>query len=108
MDLTFDYVLMFKPGDEDENPISPTETALNLIALAWSLGPTMAVVWDYDLKEWTFQPRVAAAVLYAHPERHRTKRVERSIAELQVQNFATKALPTQEELTAICRAGRPA
>ena len=25
----------------------------------------MAVVWDYETQEWTFQPGVAAAVLYA-------------------------------------------
>jgi hypothetical protein len=105
--LTFGYILMFKPGYEDENPIGPTEAPLNLIMVARSTGPTMAVVWDYETQEWTFQPGVAAAVLYANPERHRTRRVDRETAEREVTRFATKPLPTEEELTAICRAGRP-
>ena len=106
--LTFGYILMFKPGYEDENPIGPTEAPLNLIAVALTSGPNQAVVWDHQTAEWTFQPGVAAAVLYAHPERHRTRVVDRATAEREVTRFATKPLPTEEELTAICRAGRPA
>ena len=105
--LTFGYNLMFKPGDEDENPIGPTEAPLNLIAVARTSGPNQAVVWDYPTEQWTFQPGMAAAVLYANPERHRTRHVDRATAEREVMRFATKPLPTEEELTAICRAGRP-
>jgi hypothetical protein len=106
--LTFRYSLMYKAGDLERRPIGPTEAPVNLIAVARTTGPTMAVIWEYPTKTWAFRPDVAAAVLYANPERHRTRLVDRTTAEREALRFATTPLPTEEELTAICRAGRPA
>lgn len=103
--LAFGYNLTYEPRWVDENPISPTEAPLNPIAVARTSGPNQAVVWDYDEKDWTFQPGVAAAVLYANPEEHRTRHVDRATAEREVMRFAMRPLPSEEELTAICRAG---
>ena len=101
--LTFRYSLMYKSGDLEDNPIGPTEPPVNVIMVASSTGPTQAVIWDYPTKTWTFRPDVAAAVLYANPERHRTRLVDRATAETEAPKFATKPLPTEEELTDICR-----
>jgi hypothetical protein len=106
--LTFGYRLMYEPGDRDENPIGPAEAPLNLMAVAVSTGPLLAVVWDWPTETWTFQPDVAAAILYRNPDDHRTRRVDRTTAEREALRFATTPLPTEQQLTEICRAGRPA
>jgi hypothetical protein len=106
--LTFRYSLMYKSGDLQDWPIGETEAPVNVIVVAQTTGPTMAVTWEYYTKAWKFRPDVAAAVLYANPERHRTRLTDRVTAEREATRFATRPLPTEEELTAICRAGRPA
>ena len=105
--LTFRYSLMYKAGDLEERPIGPTEAPLNVIAVARTTGPTLAVIWDYPTKTWKFGADVAAAVLYANPERHRTRLVDRATAEREAPRFATTPLPTEQQLTEICRAARP-
>jgi hypothetical protein len=105
--LTFEYSLMYKAGDLEENPIGPTEAPVNLIAVAHTTGPALAVVWDYPTKTWKFGADVAAAVLWANPERHRTRQVDRTTAEREALRFATRTLPTEQQLTEICRAARP-
>ena len=105
--LTFGYSLMYRSGDLEEEPIRPTEAPVNLFAVAHTTGPALAVVWDYPTKTWKFGADVAAAVLWANPERHRTRQVDRTTAEREALKFATTPLPTEEQLTEICRAARP-
>lgn len=106
--LTFRYSLMYRAGDLDLEPIEATEAPLNLFAVARTTGPTMAVIWDYSTETWVFGAEEAAAVLYANRERHRTRLVDRATAEREAPRFATIPLPTEEQLTEICRAARPA
>ncbi|WP_431884197.1 hypothetical protein [Micromonospora gifhornensis] len=94
--LTFGYFLLRRPDD-------PTGPPVNLIAEAESSGPTQAVIWDRPTGAWTFRPDVAAAILWANPERHEIERVDRATAERQVAHFTTVPLPTETELTEICR-----
>jgi hypothetical protein len=105
--LTFRYSLMYRAGDLERRPIGPTEAPLNVIAVARTTGPTLAVIWDYRTKTWKFGADAAAAVLYANPERHRTRLADRTTAEREALRFATTPLPTEQQLTEICRAARP-
>ncbi|MEU1400569.1 hypothetical protein ABZ403_31495 [Micromonospora zamorensis] len=92
---TFRYHLLFRP----EN----AEVPVNVIALLQSSGPTQAVIWDRPTSAWTFRPEVATAVLYASPERHLTRAVDRVTTEWETVHCATVPLPTEAELTDICR-----
>ncbi|WP_307816907.1 MULTISPECIES: hypothetical protein [Micromonospora] len=94
--LTFGYFLLRRPDD-------PTGPPVNLIVEAESSGPTQAVIWDRPTGAWTFRPDVAAAILWANPERHEIERVDRATAERQAAHFTTVPLPTEAELTEICR-----
>ncbi|WP_433533688.1 hypothetical protein ACQPYA_30290 [Micromonospora sp. CA-263727] len=94
--LTFGYFLLRRPDD-------PTGPPVNLIAEAESAGPTQAVIWDRSTDAWTFRPDVAAAILWANPERHEVQRVDRAAAERETTRFTTVPLPTEAELTEICR-----
>lgn len=91
----FRYHLLFRP----DNP----EVPVNVIALLRSSGPTQAVIWDRPTKTWNFRPDVATAILYANPERHLTRAVDRATAERETAHFTTVPLPTEAELTEICR-----
>ena len=106
--LTFEYTLLYDLGDPETEPIGETEAPLNVIVVADVRGPVQAVIWDHPTETWTFRPDVAAAILFADPGTNRIKDVSRETAELETPRFATKPLPTEAELTAICRAARPA
>ena len=105
--LTFAYVLVYSSGVPDTEPIAATEKPRNLIAFAEPGGPTQAVVWDYPTRTWNFRPDIARTYLYLKPEEKRTRRVDRATAGRAALSIATKPLPTEAELTAICRAARP-
>ena len=105
--MKFGYHLMYRMGNRDTEPIGPTEAPVNLIAVGISTGPLPAVAWNRPTTTWTFRPDAAAAILYANPDSHRTRRVDRATAEREALRFATTPLPTEEELTAICRAAIP-
>jgi hypothetical protein len=65
------------------------------------------VAWHYPTKTWTFQPRVADAILFRDTDEDRTRCVDRATAEHETLRFASTSLPTAEALTVICRANRP-
>jgi hypothetical protein len=102
--LEFGYHLMYRMGDMKANPIRPDEAPVNLIMVGISPGPLLAVAWDYPTKEWTFQPEAAIAILDINSDDHRTRPVDRETAEREALRFATKPLPSEAELTEICRA----
>ena len=105
--LTFDYFLLYKMGYLPNNPIQLGEPPLNLIAEAYSTGPLLAVAWHHKTQEWIFQPRMALAILHVNSDDHRFRATDRSTAEREALRFATKPLPSETELTQICRAARP-
>lgn len=104
--LPFDYTLLYGRGDLDSEPIAATEKARNVIAVVNLRGPVQAVMWDHSTAEWTYQPDIAAGILFAEPGVMRTRDVDRPTAEQHAPSFATSPLPTAEELTAIVRAAR--
>jgi hypothetical protein len=105
--LDFGYHLVYDSGDPVVHPIGPAEAPLNLIAVAEGRGPLRAVAWHYPTKTWTFQPRVADAILFRDTDEDRTRWVDRATAEHEASRFASIPLPTAEALTAICRASQP-
>ena len=103
LDLT--YFLLYDP-ENPQDPILPSDRPVNLIIRAFSTGPLLAVAWHYRTKEWTFQPRVAMEMLHINPEDYQTRKVDRATAEREAPRFATKPLPSEAELTEICRAAQ--
>jgi len=95
-DLRFQYYLLYRP-------VNPTETPVNVLALASDLGPTKAVIWDYRSNRWGFRPDVAVSVLYANQERHTFHGADRATAESVTHHFTAVPLPSEAELTRICR-----
>lgn len=95
----FAYHLVFRPEDP--------EVPVNLIALLRSNGPTKAVIWDRPPNAWSFRPDVATAILYANPERHLTRAVDRPTAERNTASFTRVPLPTEAELAKIYRLAAP-
>ncbi|MFB9239371.1 hypothetical protein ACFFWC_28195 [Plantactinospora siamensis] len=98
--LAFGYHLLM----QTDHPAAP---AVNVIAVAYSSGPTQAVIWDRRAGAWGFRPDVAAAILYSDPGEHNTRSVDRATAERAALEFTTVPLPTEEELTEICRLAGP-
>ncbi|WP_019870640.1 hypothetical protein [Salinispora oceanensis] len=101
--LRFRYFLLRRPDD-------PTGPPANLIAEAISLGPTQAVIWDRATNAWTFRPDVAASFLWSKPEEreeHEVQAVDRATVEREAIHFTTVPLPTEAELTEICREALP-
>lgn len=104
--LRFNYILLFQKGDPDLEPILPGEAPRNVVAVAVNPGPTLAVIWDHFRDKWIFQAAVAGGIS-THPERYRIRSVDRATAEIEALRFATIPLPSEAELTALCRAARP-
>lgn len=99
--MAFGYHLLMRPDD-------PTGQPVNVIAVARSTGPTQAVLWDRRTSTWNFRPDAAVALLYADwEERHTTEAVDRATAERATAHFTDVPLPSEEELTQICRAAGP-
>ncbi|WP_019870641.1 hypothetical protein [Salinispora oceanensis] len=96
--LTFGYFLLTR--DPDGPPV-------NLIADADTMGPTQAVIWDRSTDAWTFRPDVAVAFLWEDPEVGEVQEVDRATAEREALHFTTVPLPTEAELTEICREALP-
>jgi len=94
--LTFRYHLLYRTDDQTQPPV-------NVIAVAAGTGPTQAVIWDRPTSRWGFRPDVAASILYADPERHSVRAVDRATAESVTQHFTTVPLPSEPELTRICQ-----
>ncbi len=95
----FRYHLMFR--------LDAPEIPVNVIALLRSSGPTQAVIWDRPTNAWAFRPDVATATLYMESEHALTRAVDRATAEREVLHFTTVPLPTEAELTEICREALP-
>ncbi|ASW57104.1 hypothetical protein CIK06_27630 [Plantactinospora sp. KBS50] len=98
--LTFDYYLMMKRTEPDGPPV-------NVLAVADSLGPTQAVCRGYRHKTWEFRPEVAATWL--DPDRDDLILIpaDRATAERATAGFTPVPLPSEEELTRICRVAGP-
>ncbi|ASW57105.1 hypothetical protein CIK06_27635 [Plantactinospora sp. KBS50] len=94
--LTFSYYLLMKRKDPEGPPV-------NVMAVARGDGPMQAVCWGYRNNRWEFRPEVAVAQLYEdwNPKGHRL--VDRATAERTAAGFTDVPLPTEEELTEICR-----
>jgi hypothetical protein len=97
---TFYYHLLWRTHDRTQPPV-------NVIAVARSTGPTQAISWGYGTESWEFRPDVAAAILYGNPEDHEFQVVDRETAERATHNFTTVPLPSEEEMTRICRETAP-
>ncbi len=95
----FRYFLLTRAVQDAQRPV-------NVIALADSTYID-AVVWDSKANSWDYHPEVASAFLY-QPEKYDPPMVDRVTAEREATNFTDRPLPTEEELTRICRNGRAA
>ncbi|MFB9239376.1 hypothetical protein ACFFWC_28225 [Plantactinospora siamensis] len=96
--LTFDYYLLWKEKDRTPPPV-------NVIIEAATMDQTQAVIWDRRTESWNFRPDVAVAILWVNREDHEVQLVDRATAEAAAPNFTTVPLPTEAELTEICREG---
>lgn len=94
--VQFTYYLMYEPGKVGG-------TAANVLALAQERGPVRAVIWDRPTQSWNFRPDVAAAFLYSTPDLEQTRLVDRVTAESATHHFTAVPLPSEAELTRICR-----
>lgn len=82
-----------------------TEDPIGLIVEQSSEGPLKAVILDRRSQTWTFNPDVAAPIMFDPRNRRRWKLITRQEAETVAQNLGA-TLPTEPELRRICEAGQ--
>ncbi|MFB9239373.1 hypothetical protein ACFFWC_28205 [Plantactinospora siamensis] len=93
--MTFDYYLLMRRGDQEGSPV-------NVMAVALGDRPVEAVIWGYRNNRWEFRPEVAIAHLYEDRELP-IRLTDRETAEQAALTFTEVPLPTEAELTEICR-----
>lgn len=104
--MRFEYILLYEGENQDSGPILPGEAPLNVIATGMTAGLGLAVIWDHFRHRWIFHTDTLSG-LAARPWAFRTAVADRATAETEALRFATIPLPSEAELTALCRAARP-
>lgn len=81
-----------------------TEDPIGLIAEETSDGPLRAVILDRRSQTWTFNPDVAAPIMFDPRNRRRWTLISREEAESVARSLGS-TLPSESELHQICEAG---
>ncbi|MFB9239372.1 hypothetical protein ACFFWC_28200 [Plantactinospora siamensis] len=95
--MTFDYYLMRRQAN-------PDLSMKNVLAVARRVRPIQAVCWGYRHNRWEARSDVARVWLDPDRDDLILQPADRATAERTAATFTEVPLPTEAELTEICRA----